>query len=274
MPREIEQHIAAVEAAYRPSMTGAGSRLAGGARLWSQFDEAVAAFRQHGRRQLAGVIERVNELVVAQQLLLDASLGQAEIAYEPEIVPGGTKFDFVATDAEGLPVYIEAKTVEPKTEHNDRNWQKVEQRQEHLTPGNRYVVGKDWLGATIFGNSFAARSSFMGYALETETKLAAHAAIRPGRAILVFCGTGFAWHVSELEDFADFYRDGRHRIDGPFAKMEEHAISNGRPAPARTLSGFAALVRKHDDTEPSNWVYPVRGPKWDAITGYTAGTNG
>lgn len=274
MTQEIEEHIAAVEGLYRRPLTDPGSRLAGGARLWSQFDEAVAAFRQHGRRQVAGVIERVNELVVARQLLLDASLASAEIAYEPEIVPGGTKFDFVATDAEGLPVYIEVKTVEPKTEDSDRNWQKAERRQEHLTPGNRYVVAKDWLGAAIFGNSFAARSSFMGYTLETEMKLAAHDAIRPGRAILVFCGTGFAWHVSELEDFADYYSTGRHRIDDPFAKMEAHAIAHGRAAPARTLAGFAALVRKHDDVEPRKWVYPVRGPGWDAIAGYTADTNG
>jgi hypothetical protein len=65
------------------------------------------------------------------------------------------------------------------------------------------------MGAAIFGNSFAARSSFLKYILETEAKLASHVAVQPGRGVLVFCGDGFGWDTSELEDFADFYRLGR-----------------------------------------------------------------
>jgi len=118
------------------------------------------------------------------------------------------------------------------------------------------------MGATIFGNSFKARSSFLNYTLETEAKLKDHIAFRPGRAVLVFCGTGFAWHVSELEDFADFYRSGRHRIDDPFGKMERHAMEHCGPGPSRTLDGFAAMMRKHDEVDAGRWVYPVRGPNW------------
>jgi hypothetical protein len=90
-----------------------------------------------------------------------------------------------------------------------------------------------------------------------------HNAVRPGRAVLVFCGTGFAWHLSELEDFADFYRTGRHRSDDPFAKMEQHAIQQAGDNPSRTLDGFAAMMRKHDDIDPAKWVCPVRGPRWE-----------
>jgi hypothetical protein len=80
--------------------------------------------------------------------------------------------------------------------------------------------------------------------------------------VLVFCGTGFAWGISELEDFADFYRRGQHRVDDPFAAMEQHAIKEKSIELARTLEGFAALHRHHDGTDPLKWVYPVRGPSW------------
>jgi hypothetical protein len=50
-----------------------------------------------------------------------------------------------------------------------------------------------------------------------EVRLAAAKAIRPGPGVLVFCGSGFAWRLSDLEDFADFYRTAVHRADDPFA---------------------------------------------------------
>ena len=114
--------------------------------------------------------------------------GTAPIGYEPEVVLNGTRFDFVATGADGEAVYVEVKTVEPRTDDTSSNWQKVKQRQKRLTDDTHYV-DKDWLGATIFCNSFSARSSFMAYTLETEGKLRAHVAIRSGRGVLVFCGT-------------------------------------------------------------------------------------
>jgi hypothetical protein len=256
---EIEAHIAAIEGRYRSVVKGGGGRLVGGARLWSQFGEAVASFRRHGRAQVRGLIERVNELVVARLLLEDPTLATANIEYEPEVVADGKRFDFAGTGAEGMPVYIEVKTVEPRADDSEESWRKVERRQEHVTPGTRYIVERDWMGAAIFSNSFASRSSFMAYARETEAKLAEHAAVRPGRGILVFCGTGFAWEVSELEDFADFYAHGRHRMDDPFAAMEQHAIAKGAPALARTIDGIAAMTRHHDAVDPDAWIYPVRG---------------
>ena len=68
----------------------------------------------------------------------------------------------------GSALYIEVKTVEPKTADNAKTWRNAEQRLERLSPGNHYVVDKVRMGAAIFGNSFAARSSFMTYTLETE----------------------------------------------------------------------------------------------------------
>jgi len=263
MSEDIESHIAAVKAVYRPVIEQAGGRLSGGERLWAQFEHAVAAFRKHGRPRVRGVIERVNELAVARAMLTDATFGSGRIEYEPEIVAGGSLFDFAVAEGADRALYVEVKTVEPRTEDSDRNWQKYLQRQKYISPCNQYVVAKECLGATIFGDSFSARSSFMSYTRETEAKLSGHAAVRPGgRSVLVFCGTGFAWHVDELEDFADFYGRGRHRIDDPFAAMEQHEMTKDGIELARTLDGFAALIRHHDETEPRKWIYPVRGPSW------------
>lgn len=263
MTDEIKAHIAAVRATYHPLVVGAGSRIDGGTRLWRQFEDAVAAYQRHGRKQVSGLVERVNELAVAKQILADHSLSNANILYEPEIVRSGPKFDFLVSGGEGGELYIEVKTVAPRTEDNDCNWANVEVRQQHVTPGNLYIVDKEWMGAAIFGNSFSARSSFFDYTIETETKLRDHNAVRPGRAVLVFCGTGFAWKIDELEDFADFYRTGQHRLDDPFAKMEQHAIKQGAERLSRTLGGFAVMVRKYEDIDPAKWVYPVRGPSWE-----------
>jgi hypothetical protein len=262
MIEEIESHIEAVQALYRPVIALAGGRLAGGEQLYCQFEQAVDSFRRHGRGRVSGVVERVNELAVARKLLMDPSLEPALIEYEPEVLADGPKFDFALRESGDRTVYVEVKTVEPRTEDDNRNRQKVLRRQQHVSPGNQYVVAKEWMGAAIFGNSFSARSSFMAYTLETEAKLSAQVAARPGRGVLVFCGTGFAWHVSELEDFADFYSRGRHRVDDPFATMEQHAMRERGIKLARTLDGFAALHRHHDATEPSEWIYPVRGPRW------------
>jgi hypothetical protein len=220
----------------------------------------VAAFRRNGRAQVAGVRERVNELAVARQILADDSLSGANLLYEPEIVTGGTRFDFVATRPGEMPLYIEVKTVEPQNEDNETNWEKVEWRQKFVTPGVRYYLDKQWMGAAIFNNSFSARASFLNYAIETEAKLKDHNAIQPGHAVLVFCGNGWAWHLSELEDFADFYRNQRHRLDDPFAKMERYDIQNGGGHPSYTLDGFAAMIRQHHETDLTKWVCPVRGP--------------
>ena len=97
----------------------------------------------------------------------------------------------------------------------------------------------------------------MSYAFETEAKLAAHAAVRAGRAVLVFCGTGFEWHLSELEDFADAYALAPGREDGPFAEMEQHALASKGITPVRSLSGFAVLLRHREIAKPDAIVYPV-----------------
>ena len=110
----------------------------------------------------------------------------------------------------------------------------------------RFILEKEWMGGAIYGNVFASRSHFLDYTLDFETRLAVAQAIKPGHGILIFCGTGFAWHKSNLEDFADFYMTGTHRGDDPFALMEQHHVKEEEIKLRATsaISRFCAVVSK------------------------------
>jgi hypothetical protein len=100
----------------------------------------------------------------------------------------------------------------------------------------------------------------MEYTREFEGRLADATGVQPGRGVLAFCGTGMEWHRSELEDFADFYRNGRHRADDPFAAMEAaHLQSVGEPL-QRNIEAFCFLKRPMDSTTCKKWIADLRGP--------------
>src|SRR5262249_51648136 len=67
--------------------------------------------------------------------------------------------------------------------------------------------------------------------------------------ILIFCGNEFAWHRSDLEDFADFYHTGRHSADDPFALMEQHYLKENGVQLERNIDHFGFLKRLHRDPD-------------------------
>ena len=97
----------------------------------------------------------------------------------------------------------------------------------------------------------------------------AHVQIHPvgavtssGPGILIFCGNEFAWHRSNLEDFADFYHTGRHRADDPFALMEQHHLKENGVQLARNIDHFGFLKRHIEIPTMAEFYLPVRGPVW------------
>lgn len=194
MKAEIETHIADVDAFYRPIIRDAHLRLSGGSQLLSSFEHSVAAYRKTGRRQASGIIERVNELAVAHKLLTDPRLASAQIAYEPQIVPG-PKFDFVVS-APGKPtLYIEVKTVSPQSTNDATSWQKATYRRRMVTPPMPH-------------RNANVQAAFERYTAQTQRKLLAHTACEPSYGALIICGNGISWTPSALIAFA-------HTYDGP-----------------------------------------------------------
>ena len=241
MQSEVESHIAAVTTLYAPLMKGNASRLQGGEKLWAQFESAANFCDVTKPASVSALIERVNELAVAQLILNDPVL-EGELQYEPDIIPDGRRIDFVIVGTSEN-TYIEVKTVNPRADDSDASWQRYVGRRENHPENVNYIVDKKWRGAEVYGNSFSARSHFLEYTLKFEARLVAAKAVRPGLGRLIFCGTGFAWHLSELEDFVDFYLTGRHRSDDKFGPMEGHDLQTKQIELQRNISEFAFVKR-------------------------------
>ncbi len=164
--------------------------------------------------------EVANEIAVAAELLEDKNLKDCKLEYEPDILSDGRKIDFVVDRGKDN-LYVEVKTVRPKTVDSEEAWQKYLRLKKYHPETVDYVVTREGMGGAIHGNEYASRSRFLEYTTEFESRLTEAKKKRPGVGVLVFCGNGFAWRLTSLEDFADFYRTGFHREDDAFGPMEE-----------------------------------------------------
>ena len=254
---ELDFFIEAVRAEYHQAIT---MRIVRGNILWQQFEQAVAACRADAKGDDRQISERVNEMAVAKVLLDDPNI-TSTITYEPDFLPDGRRIDFVV-DRGNDNLYVEVKTVRPRAADTDEAWSKFLKR-EKLHPKNvNVLLQKDWMGGAIYGNMFASRAHFLGYTRDFETRLAAAKAIKQGPGVIVFCGTGFAWHKSNLEDFADFYLDGVHRNDDPFALMEKKFIKDKNIGLLRNVDHFAYLRRHIERPQREEFHFPIRGARF------------
>jgi hypothetical protein len=246
---------------YRDIIVGPASRIVRGQVLWNQFEKAVAAFLADPDADDYRLTECVNEIAVAAALAEDTTLEGNRIEYEPAMLPDGRRIDFVI-DRGANNIYVEVKTVRPRTADTDEAWKKF-LRLKNFHPGNvDYRVTREGMGGAIHGNEFSARSKFLEYTLAFEERLDAAKAVKPGVGILVFCGNGFAWRRSQLEDFADFYHLGFHRADDPFGPMEGHNIEVKKIKLLRNVDNFAFLKRPIEEACRQELAYPVRGPSF------------
>ncbi len=253
---ELDCFVRAVRAEYHQLIT---TRIRRGEVLWAQFEAAVEACRADPKSDDRQITEKVNEMAVANVLLDDQAITWP-ITYEPDLLPDGRKIDFIV-DRGADNLYIEVKTVRPRTADTDAAWEKFLARRRRHPQNVQVILEKDWMGGAIYGNLFASRSHFLDYTLDFETRLAVAQSINPGHGILIFCGTGFAWHKSNLEDFADFYMTGTHRGDDPFALMEQHHVKEEEIKLQRNIGHFAFLRRRIEKPETEEFHFPVRGPR-------------
>lgn len=252
---ELDCFVEAVRAEYYDAIiTG----IVRGDVLWRRFEEAVTSCRADPKRNHRSITECVNELAVAKLLLEDPTI-TGTITYEPDILPDGRKIDFVV-DRGADNLYIEVKTVSPSAADTDEAWERFLEREKHHPENVKVLLGKDWMGGAIYANLFASRSKFLEYTRDFESRLATAKAIKQGPGVLIFCGNGFAWHKSNLEDFVDFYLDGVHRGDDPFRLMEEHYIGKNKIELLRNIDHFAFLRRHVESPRREEFHFPIRGP--------------
>jgi large subunit ribosomal protein L30 len=256
---ELDPFVVEATDEYRDMLIGPASPVARGATLWSQFEDAVADYHANHGRDARRLIECVNEMAVAKVLVEDRALQEARIEYEPDLLPDGRKIDFVV-DRGRDNLYVEVKTVRPNTKATIGAYRKFKQRRK-LHPKNvEFIVNPQQMGGAIYGDAFASRSHFLEYTSAFEERLAAAKAIRPGPGILVFCGNGYAWRRSNLEDWADFYHFGKHRSDDPFGPMERHHIESNGITLKRNVDHFAWLQRPFEQARRTGLTFPIRGP--------------
>ena len=242
---------------YGANVIGTTNRVDRGMVLWTQFEDALERCVGDGQADTRQLTERVNELAVAKIITEDPTIS-GQVVYEPNLLSDDRKIDFVIFEQDRN-IYVEVKTVHPKTEDKSEAWVRYGRRRA-LHPENvDFVVGGD-LGGVIYQDAFAARSRFLRYSLEFESRLASAKSIRKGPGILVFCGDDSAWSLDDLEDYGDYYHTGHHRQDDAFALMEQHHIAEKQIKLLRNIDRFACLQRALTSVERQVFTMPVKGP--------------
>ena len=73
--------------------------------------------------------------------------------------------------------------------------------------------------------------------------------IKPGVGVLVFCGNGFAWRLSDLRILLIFTAQGLHRADDMFGPMKKNHIERSGIKLARKIDQFGGLKRAINEPE-------------------------
>ena len=136
---ELDCFVRTVRAEYHQLIT---TRIRRGEVLWAQFEAAVEACRADPKSDDRQITEKVNEMAVAKVLLDDQAITWP-ITYEPDLLPDGRKIDFIV-DRGADNLYIEVKTVRPRTADTDAAWEKfLARRRRH--PQNVQVHPREGL---------------------------------------------------------------------------------------------------------------------------------
>ena len=256
---QVENYRRQVLTAFGDLFTAETRRFPDGHRLLARFNDAV----NHALTDsvFKAATETHNELCIARALLLNTTPRILRLDYEPRLIGCSKSIDFRGESEQGLTLFVDVKTIAP--EPKDR-WEQFEKAgaQDHFPENHIIGLFKDWMGGEIWHGWFAGRGRMLEYTLELEGKI--KEANLEGRKdtifVLALCGTGFHWHESQLEDFADFYRSGKYRSDDCFAEMEAHFIDEQKISLERTVTAFACMHRKQTAIQPAVMHWNVRGP--------------
>lgn len=244
----IQSYARGVCDAYQNVFTAPSRRFPDGSLLLSRFERAIQTTLSNANQAFTAVDEIHNEVCVAGALLADPVV--VRLRYEPELLRTLKSIDLVADRQDGTLLFVDVKTIHPVP--TDR-WDQYERAMEEGWLGNvNYDLQKHAGGGELWHDAFASRSRMLEYTLELEQKIAeANLAPSTSQFVLALCGTGFEWGEDELEDFASFYRTGKHRSDDTFGATERKYLEEKALTLSRTITGFACLHRSRGATAPT-----------------------
>lgn len=204
------------------------------------------------------IYETVNELSVASELLSKYGKTLTRLEYEPPLTQGDRTIDFLVIIEGDKKIYCDVKTIFPITQDD---WKKyIKSVHESRFPDRVGItLFQDGMGGETWHNWVAARSKMLEYTLEFEQKIKNNDQSDDTIYIMIFCGNNSSWSLDDLEDFADFYRNGKHRQDDPFSKMESHYIEKKNIQLLRNINYFGYLDRKIRNIEVKQFVLGVKG---------------
>jgi hypothetical protein len=257
----LEDYRDVTSSYYHALFRTSSDRFRNHVQFLARFSSAAEEVRTSGWQSFRAANEAHNELCIAAALLENAVPRFTCLEYEPPLSGCSKTIDFRAIAADGLIVYIDVKTIEPRSK--DRWDHFVKMRTEGRFPDNiRMILNQQWLGGEIWHNKFTARSRMLEHTQELERKIY-EASLQGGNVVFVLalCGERFHWHESELEDFVSYYYLGKHHFDDPYEKMEERYVQENGISFARSITSFACLHRKQNALRYTSLNWNVQPPR-------------
>lgn len=226
-------------------------------KLIKRFERALKSLKHNDPESYCRIDEIHNEMCVAYVLLTSNNSKIDKILYEPQI-PGISKtIDFGYT-AEGKFGYVDVKTICPRPLDH---WDKFESalKNGYFPDYCTFSLTKEHGGGLIWHDITASRNKMLDYTRELEEKIDSISdAIEDISILLVFCGNGFNWSCSDLENFVEYYWLGKHSAFDRLAKMEVHHIEVKAIKLNRLINCFGYMKRRFQSMYPDEikWIYP------------------
>ena len=254
----VRAHLRLVREVVYPALLE-DTRFPDARRLIARADKIISEW-EAGSRNVAGVVEVVNELCVARELLKRPLTAHYTMTYEPKVTLSGASIDFALTYADAKH-YFDVKTIRPREPADARAaWAKYEELRE-LFPDNASIeLAERLMGGQFWHYFSSARAKFLDNALSLERKAAALPRNDKTTVRMIYCGEGMRWTRDQLEDFADFYRNGMFRADDALAPLQAHYLTEKGIVIQRTIDGFCCLLRRLTEVEPKEFRLDLRGP--------------
>jgi hypothetical protein len=251
----INQFIDDIEKEVFQKIAKESRRFPSNQKLLSSFMKRKDDWIHNGIKLQDEIIEKTNELLIADYLLNDHDCIKVEYEMKPE--KAGQTIDFFTEYKNGSIVFLDVKTIHPG---NQDDWERFISCKEYFPQNVKVHLYKDGLGGEIWHKWYNARKSMLQYTLELENKILNYSAAEGVRYCLAFCSNGTDWGVDALEDFADFYRTGVHNHDDEFSIMELHHMRVNSFKFLNNITCYFYLERPATWLKFKNIKWPVKGP--------------